>query len=324
MALIGLRHCYATQITELKTDGSEPVYGAGFHVGRMMTADETVNFGDTPLYADDRMVNNFTDFTDGTLTVGVDEFGDRKTDMAEIRSKLTGETYTPASGDDPATVSLGEVRNETPVGIGFVKTGAAPDNGGSYFVLTWYYRVAFKPGSESTTTRGSSFSWQGQTLEGDIYTVPGMPSGKNIRKKLYFDTEEEALAKLKELAHYTEGAAEPASVPAEDTGASRRKSESIRKASPTRRRPERAVPVRLKNAERKEKHGKRYCNRRKEVYAVLLDRGIFPDRGGMRGNSDSIPELFRPKSTTRQRSSQNSRRSRKFSSTGKSSGEITR
>lgn len=211
MALIGLRYCYAAPIEKLNTNGSEPTYGNGVHVGHMMTADETVNFGDNPLYADDRVVNNDTDFTDGTLTLGIDEFGETKSNQLKIRALLTGETYVAGSGDAPNEINLGEVRTDTYVGIGFVKSGKYPDDTERYYEVTWYYRVKFKPGSESATTRGNSTTWQGKTLEGKIYTVPEMNSSGNIRKKMIFDTEEAALAKLKELANYTEGA-EPETV----------------------------------------------------------------------------------------------------------------
>lgn len=219
MALIGLRYCYAAPIEELKTDGSAPTYGTGVHVGRMMTADETVNFGDNPLHADDRVVNNDTDFTDGTLTLGIDEFGKTKSDQLKIRALLTGEKYVAGSGDAPNEINLGEVRTDTYVGIGFVKSGKYPDDTGRYYEVTWYHRVKFKPGSESATTRGNSTTWQGKTLEGEIYTVPGMSSDKNIRQKMIFDTEEAALAKLKELANYTEDAnsAEPETLSAKST-----------------------------------------------------------------------------------------------------------
>lgn len=206
MALIGLRYCYAAPIKTLNTDGTAPTYGEGVHVGRMMTADETVNFGDNPLYADDRVVNNDTDFTDGTLTLGIDEFGKTKSDQLEIRAMLTGEKYVPGKEKEPNEINLGEVRTDTYVGIGFIKSGKYPDDTGRYYELTWYHRVKFKPGSESASTRGNSTTWQGKTLEGEIYTVPGMDSSKNIRSKMIFDDEAAALEKLKELANYTDAA----------------------------------------------------------------------------------------------------------------------
>lgn len=220
MAHIGLRYCYAAPVEELIGGGNPPTYGKGFHVGRMINADETVNFGNNPLYADDRMVNNNTDFVDGTLTLVVDEFGDKKTDMLEIRSKLTGEAYEAGEGDLLGTIGLGEIRNETPVGIGFVKSGEAPDGGGKYYVMTWYHRVIFKPGSESATTRGNSITWQTPTIEGDIYTIPEMDPKNNIRFKEAYATEAAALKRLKELANYTEDAeseAEPETLSAKST-----------------------------------------------------------------------------------------------------------
>ncbi|MCM1334293.1 MAG: hypothetical protein NC084_11965 [Bacteroides sp.] len=210
MATIGLKYVYAAPYESYNAATKKPVYGKGFWVGNAIQADETVNFGNNPLYADNRKTNDDTDFTDGTLTLGIAEFGNRSEDTLKIRAALTGEAYHEATKDGPASISLGEERTDNYVGIGYVKTGKYPDTGERFYRVTWYNRVVFKPGSESATTKGSSTTWQTPSIEGDIYAVPGMAGSENIRKIMNFGTEEAALEALKKLANYTEEADEGA------------------------------------------------------------------------------------------------------------------
>lgn len=208
MAKKGLLHVVAAPVATKKYGGL-PTYGKGFVVGRAIEADISINYNDTPLYADGRVVNRDKSFSSGTITYGVDEFGDgTEASALEVEAKLTGGEYVPAGEGTAAQVHSGEAPAIAEVGTGYITPGEYPDNGGNYYEAEWVYSVEFSGrGKNSAKTKEGAISWNTPTVEGSVKPVPGYDPKKNISVKERFATEAEAIAWLDEKAGITEEAA---------------------------------------------------------------------------------------------------------------------
>lgn len=201
MAQTGLKYLVGAKIAT-EEYGKFPTYTEGRVIGRLITVDISLTYGDNPLYADNREVNNDTDFTDGSFTLTVDEFGNGKdvSDIFAVEEMLVGGFLEKGSDGSVTVLHSGSSVNSVPVGIGYVKTGQAPDTYTPYYEGTWYYKMRFKPQGESASTKGGSISWTTPSLVGDILTIDGVEPTKNLRKKARFATEAEAVAWLNEIA----------------------------------------------------------------------------------------------------------------------------
>lgn len=208
MAKKGLLHVVAAPVATKKR-GELPTYGKGFIVGRAIEADISINYNDTPLYADGRVVNRDKSFSSGTITYGVDEFGNgTEASALEVEAKLTGGEYVPAGDGTAAEVHSGEAPAVTEVGTGYITPGEYPDSGDIYYEAEWVYSVEFSGrGKNSAKTKEGSISWNTPTVEGSVKPVPGYAPKKNISVKERFATEAEAIAWLDEKAGLTEEAA---------------------------------------------------------------------------------------------------------------------
>ena len=75
MAKIGLKHLVAAEI-DTQEIGTAPTYKTGFKIGKMMSAELSIEVAENPLYADDGVAETDKSFTSGTITIGIDDFGD--------------------------------------------------------------------------------------------------------------------------------------------------------------------------------------------------------------------------------------------------------
>ncbi|MGN0618558.1 MAG: hypothetical protein ACI4J7_06020 [Ruminiclostridium sp.] len=209
MAKKGLLHVVAAPVATKKY-GELPTYGKGFLIGRAIEADISINYNDTALYADGRVVNRDKSFSSGTITYGVDEFGDgTEASALEVEAKLTGGEYVPAGDGTAAQVYSGEAPAVNELGTGYIIPGEYPDNGGSYYETEWVYSVEFSGrGKSSAKTKEGSVSWNTPTVEGNVKPVPGCAPKKNISVKERFATESEAIAWLDGMAGITEESAD--------------------------------------------------------------------------------------------------------------------
>lgn len=204
MAQTGLKYLIGAPITE-EVYGQLPTYGEGRVIGRAITVDISLTYGDNPLYADNREVNNDTDLTDGSFTLTVDEYGNGKTakEVFEVEKMLVGGAITGTEEGSTLELHSGQAVNSTPVGIGYVKTGQAPDTYTPYYEATWYYKMRFKPQGESANTKGGTTTWTTPSLVGDILTIDGVEPDRNLRKKARFAREAEAVEWLNAIANIT-------------------------------------------------------------------------------------------------------------------------
>lgn len=221
MAKKGLLHVVAAPVAT-KEKGKLPTYGKGFMVGRAIESDISIEYGKSKLYADGRNVNTDNYFVSGTITLGVDEFGDGTEATAlEVEAKLTGGFYVPAADGVNAQLHTGEAPDTNAVGIGYCTPGDYPDNGGAYYEVEWFHYVEFSGRGKSTAkTRETTTTWNTPTVTGDVNVIPYYNPKKNISVKERFATEAEAIAWIDSMAGITEEASAAAQSAGEEAGES--------------------------------------------------------------------------------------------------------
>lgn len=201
MARIGLNYLVAAPIPTAPAYGSLPTYGAGFIVGRAIEANISISMNDNNLHADNRVVNVDKSFANGTITLGVDEFGSgTEQTQAEVEETLTGGKIVEENGE--RYLDFGESPKLNTVGLGWIVPGRYPDTEQKYFETVWYRQVTFGgTGDENAQTKGDNISWNTPTIDGVIKPVAGVNSETNIRRKARFDTEAEAIVWLNTIAN---------------------------------------------------------------------------------------------------------------------------
>ena len=201
MARIGLNYLVAAQVPTPPAYGSLPTYDDGFIVGRAIEADVSLTMNDNKLFADNREVNNDKTFQSGTITLGVDEFGDgTELSQAQVEAMITGAVLVTADGEN--YVDLGEAPKQNTVGLGYIVPGVYPDTGTKYYETVWYYQVTFGGvGDEQVQTKGENISWNTPTVTGNVKPVAGYDAEKNLRRKSRFETEGEAVVWLNTQAN---------------------------------------------------------------------------------------------------------------------------
>ena len=195
MAFLGMKHVVFAPIAGANQDGM-PTYGKGFLVGRAMTANQTIESADSPLYADDIVAERMAGFTSGTISVGVDDVA------LEVQRKWLGSTVKTMEGVE-VTVDSGA--NMSPEGgFGYLRIGQK--NNVRFVRAIFLLRTQFSLPSEEAQTKGGGVEWQTPTIEGAIMTVEGT---EDYRFTAQFETEADARAWLNKLANVEETQTEP-------------------------------------------------------------------------------------------------------------------
>lgn len=195
MAKIGLRHLVGAVIDKQEL-GVAPTYKTGFKIGKAMSADVSIENADNPLHADDGVAETDKSFTSGTITAGIDDFGDTPTEGQEIQQKLLGQRIVEVGGVMVIRSSGQDVAPN--VGIGYVRETRL--RGVTSYEATWLYKVQFGAPSESSTTKGESIEWQTPELEGTIMVVEDFDKN-TYRDRATFNTLAEAIAWVDGMAN---------------------------------------------------------------------------------------------------------------------------
>ena len=192
MAKIGLKFAVASPITGYTKEGM-PIYGTGFIVGKAISAEISIECNDNPLYADDAMAENDTSFANGTLKLGVADFGSDYLDGLQVQAKMLGHKIV-----DGNTILRGALDIAPYLGFGILKT--KKQNNKKYYEATWLYKSVYKVPSESANTKGKSIEWQTSEIEGNILAVEGY-EGDIYQEQKIFETVQEAMSWLINKSH---------------------------------------------------------------------------------------------------------------------------
>lgn len=152
---LGLRDLYYAVCTEKEADGNvTEEYGEPKKMADIMTAELSVSTADATLYADDVLSESATEFSSGSLKLGIKDLTPEV--LAECLGQLVDKNKVVWAGKD----------NEPPyIAIGF----RAPKKGGK-FKYVWLLKCKFKIPSEKYETKGESITFQTPEVEA-IFTV---------------------------------------------------------------------------------------------------------------------------------------------------------
>ena len=153
MAQIGMRHVVAAPIAT-EVAGSPVTYGAGFAVGRAVSANYTRNYStDNDLYGEDDIAEIDDQLIDYNLDIGTTEL------VEEAESKLLGLTHDSTNGTYVETGAPAPYH-----GVGFIRVRKR--NGTPSYLAIWFYKIRFRKDSEEDNTKGKQISWGTPTVNG--------------------------------------------------------------------------------------------------------------------------------------------------------------
>ena len=176
MAKIGLNNFRYSVLTEA-ADGT-PSYAGAVKPAKAVSCSVSINNNDAKLYADDALAESDTSFSNGSVTMGIDE--DDLTTMAALLGH---------------TITAGEiVRNAEDVapyvGLGRVVTKMV---GGAYkYKVEILYKVKFSEPSQENSTKGETIEFGTTEIEGIVNAL----ANGDWSKAKQFDDKSDAIAYL--------------------------------------------------------------------------------------------------------------------------------
>lgn len=152
---LGLRDLYYAICTETEADGGvTEEYGAPKKMADIMTAELSVSTADATLYADDVLSESATEFSSGSLKLGIKDLTPEV--LAECLGQLVDKNKVVWAGKD----------NEPP----YIAIGFRAQKKGGKFRYVWLLKCKFKIPSEKYETKGESITFQTPEVEA-IFTV---------------------------------------------------------------------------------------------------------------------------------------------------------
>lgn len=177
MAKIGLNNLKWGVLSEV---GETVTYGAMQSLGKAVSANVSITSNSAVLYADDAIAETDNTFSNGTITLTVDDDGDT------VFAPLLGHEIDSNTGemirnknDEPPYVGVGRIINKM-------------KNGARLYKVEFLSKVKFAEPSQESNTHGETTEFGTQQVEGTIATLEnGMWS-----KTKTFTTHSDALAYL--------------------------------------------------------------------------------------------------------------------------------
>ena len=188
MASIGLRNFRYGLLNE-----DEETYAAPSTLGGAIECQVSLNIAEAQLNADDVVKEKVTEFTDGTITMGIDDDDDAKLSVLLGESS---ETYTIGTGADATTVPVYKSNvDDVPKYFGFGQVVPKMVNHKKVYKVEWFPKVQFKPYVADKQTKGDSLEFTTPSIEGSIFAN----KDGDWRKRATFENESDANAFLDSL-----------------------------------------------------------------------------------------------------------------------------
>lgn len=177
MAKIGLNNLKFGVLSE---SGDTAVYGAMQSLGKAVSANVSITSNSAVLYADDAIAESDNTFSNGTITLTVDDDGDT------VFAPLLGHEINSETGE--------MIRNKNDVApyVGVGRIINKIKNGARLFKVEFLSKVKFTEPSQESNTHGETTEFGTQQVEGTIVTLD---NGEWSKTKT-FTTHSAALAYL--------------------------------------------------------------------------------------------------------------------------------
>lgn len=184
MAKIGLTNFRYGILTEA-TDGT-PTYTGVKTPGHAITCNVEVTNNDAKLYGDDVQIESDTSFSNGSVTMGIDN------DDIETMGELLGHTVTTTGSGASARKTMTRNATDTAPYVGFGRVITKMVNGAYQYKVEFLYKVKFSEPSQDNTTKGESVEFGTTEVQG---SVSALANGKWSETSV-FATKQEAITFL--------------------------------------------------------------------------------------------------------------------------------
>ena len=175
MAVFGAKYpCFAP--IETRPENGLPTYGTGAPLGKLVSANLTVNLASGELWADDALDEQESEFASGSIALETNDLEDSKASMI-YGAKVVNQEVHYNKGDNAPRGGLAYYKTIKRKGVKFYK---------AYF----YPEVQAALGNDNATTRGSSITF---TTTSTTFTVFA-PEDGDMRITREFDDEQAARA----------------------------------------------------------------------------------------------------------------------------------
>lgn len=161
MAKVGLKYPVYAKLTEDEL-AKTLTYSGGAVMAKLIKADISVTVGDEKLYADDMVAESDRSFSDGTVTVDVDDLYDAA--KVDLLGYIEGATVDAGISSKELT-AMGDASGAY-VGFGFY--GKVKRSGASRYRAIWLKKVQFAEPDDSFETKGENVAFQTPTIDGSI------------------------------------------------------------------------------------------------------------------------------------------------------------
>ena len=181
--------------------GNVPTYGEGFVMGKGVKITPTTENADAEFWADNELYASDNGITGGTISEEISHM------TPENYAKLLGHTYKAKSENSPEEVEIKAGDTAIEVGHGYIVLEEYKDNKEQpvyKHVVVWYNRVKFtEPNNSEGQTRAKNTEYTAITIDGRWSAACNGAFGK----KIYCESEAEAISTLNELANINPAAA---------------------------------------------------------------------------------------------------------------------
>ena len=183
---VGLAGIYAAALDET---GATPAYSDGFQVGAGMTVQIQPQYAEGSVWGDNRRVKYKKKFKNANITLGT----------TSLPKACQTVMFGHSESEEDETISNGQKDQAKYVGLGLYSSEEGEDDATKKYVAVWLYKVKFEDPGEDCETEGENITYKTPSLTG----VADMLKTGEWRSKKEFDTEEEAIAWIKEKAGIT-------------------------------------------------------------------------------------------------------------------------
>ena len=185
MARTGLRRFRYGALTVNSTTGAE-TYASPATLAGAISSSVSLNIAEAKLHSDDVLKDKVSEFTDATITLGVDEDDDAI--FAPLLGQST-ESYSSGSGSSAVTATVYKSNvDDVPIYFGFGQVVPKRIAGVKKWKVEWFPKVQFKPYHVDANTKADSIEFGTPSIEGSCFAN----KDGDWRKTATFDDEDDA------------------------------------------------------------------------------------------------------------------------------------
>lgn len=165
MANYGLKQFTHADLTTEGNDLASCVYGNSSKLAGAISCQVSINTASGSLYSDDGLNTQIDEFSNGTITLGVDDDDD------EVFANLMGNTVNDLTEGGKTIKEVVSKSSDTPKAVGFGHIITKINKNVKKYKVEFFPKVTFKPFIVDGQTKNDSISFGTPSVEGTIYAL---------------------------------------------------------------------------------------------------------------------------------------------------------